>query len=76
MREKILELLAEICDDEIVLEQGDVNLFETGLLDSLDYMDLLLAIDRELGIRIAPSELTRDQVDTPDKLVELVLSRQ
>ena len=76
MREKILELLAEICDDKIVLEQGEVNLFETGLLDSLDYMDLLLAIDRELGIRIAPSELTRDQVDTPDKLVELVLSRQ
>jgi D-alanine--poly(phosphoribitol) ligase subunit 2 len=52
-----------------------VELFESGLLDSIAYMELLLEIERELGISVAPSEVEKEDVDTPSKLIEVVLNK-
>lgn len=35
MREEVLDLLAEICEDDVVKEDLETELFESGLLDSL-----------------------------------------
>lgn len=37
MEEKILDLLAEICEDDIVKEDLKTELFQSGLLDSLGF---------------------------------------
>lgn len=75
MEEKLLELLAELCEDEVVMEDRDIELFESGLLDSLAFAELLFAIEDEFGIIIAPSEVERADIDTPNKIVELVKER-
>ena len=74
-KERLLEVLADICEDDIVLSDPDVELFESGLLDSIAYMELLLEIERELGISVAPSEVEKEDVDTPSKLIEVVLNK-
>ncbi len=73
--QKLLEVLAEICEDDVVLSDRDVDLFESGLLDSIAYMELLLEIEREVGVSIAPSEVEKDEVNTPAKLLEVVLNK-
>lgn len=35
VEERMLELIEEICDDKIIREERDVDLFEEGLLDSM-----------------------------------------
>ena len=35
MEEKILDLLEEICEDDIIREERDMDLFEEDILDSL-----------------------------------------
>ncbi|MBO4608963.1 MAG: D-alanine--poly(phosphoribitol) ligase subunit DltC [Lachnospiraceae bacterium] len=75
MKEKILQLLAEICDDEVVLEETDVDLFESGLLDSIAYLDLLVEVESRFGISIAPSEVSKEEINTPGKFAEYVMSR-
>lgn len=72
MEEKVLEILTELSDDEIVNENHDVELFETGLIDSLAFVELLVEIERNFGISIAVSELDRTQVNTPNKLIEFI----
>ncbi len=74
-KEKLLEVLADICEDDVVMTDLDVDLFESGLLDSIAYMELLLEIERELGISVAPSEVEKEDVDTPSKLIEVVLNK-
>ena len=37
MEEKILEILADICEDDVVKSDLDIDLFETDLLDSLAF---------------------------------------
>ncbi len=75
MEEKILDILEDICGDEIVKENPDIDLLEEELIDSLDYVELLLRIQDEFGIVIAPTEVTREEMATPNRIIDVVKSR-
>ena len=75
MRDKLLDIIENICGDEIVKENPDINLLEEDLIDSLDYVSLLLDIQDEYGVVLSPSEFTREQMDTPAKIIEQVRAR-
>lgn len=75
VKERVLNILVELCDEEIVREDLDINLLEENLLDSLDYTELLVMIEDEFNIVISPSEYTREESDTPAKIIEIVQSR-
>lgn len=76
MEEKILDLLAEICESEEVKEDPGQELFESGLLDSIGFAEFLVELEEKFSIVIAPSEVERSQIDTPQKILELVRQRQ
>ena len=71
MEERILEILEEICEDEVVYEDKDINLKEEGLMDSLAFVELLVRLE-ELGIEVAPIEVTYEEIDTPSKIIKYV----
>lgn len=75
MKEKALDLLAEICEDAEVKDNPELELFENELLDSLTVAELLVAIEDEFGLVIPPTEITREQIGTPGRIVDLILSR-
>ncbi len=75
MEQKICDILLEVCGDEEVLEDKDINLFEVGFLDSLGIIELLLQIEKVLGIKIQPTEITREDIETPNKIISLISKR-
>lgn len=75
MEEKILEILAEACEDDCVKEDMNMELFESDLLDSLGFAELLAELEEELGVVIAPSEVEREDMNTPGKIIALVKSK-
>lgn len=75
MEEKLLDLLAELCDDEDVKNDLDEDLFESGLIDSLAFAELLYAIEENFGVIIAPSEIQRSDINTANKIIRLVKER-
>lgn len=72
MKEKVLDLLEEACDDDVVREDLDMDLFEEELMDSLAFAELLAMIEDELGVVISPSEVVRSQVNTANKIIALI----
>ena len=54
MEEKLLDLLEEICEDDIVREERDMDLFAEGYMDSFGYTELLVGIEDRFGIVLAP----------------------
>ena len=72
MKEKVLDLLEDVCDDDVVREDLDMDLFEEELMDSLAFAELLAMIEDELGVVISPSEVVRSQVNTANKIIALV----
>ena len=75
MQEKILDLLAEICETEDVKEDISQELFESGMMDSLGFAEFLVELEDRFGVVIAPSEVERGDIDTPEKILKLVMER-
>jgi len=74
-RARILEIMLEVTGDDAVLSDPDVQLFESGLLDSLGVVTLLVSFEEAFGVSISPSELDRDAWATPGRLVADVEGR-
>lgn len=75
MEEKVLDLLERICEDKVVKEEPDIELFENDLLDSLTFTELLVEIEDQFGIIISPSEVSREDFRTPNKIIALIKAR-
>ena len=75
IKEQILEMLEEICEDEVVKEDLDINLKEEGLMDSLAFVEMLVRIEEIFGISIAPTEVTYEEIDTPNKVISYIENR-
>lgn len=58
----------------IPLPDTDTDLVETGVLDSLALVELLVAVEEEFQIRFAPEELEIERFRSVGALVELVES--
>ena len=77
MREKILKLLGDISGaNGGIIEDLDVDLFESRILDSLGMVEILVAIDKELGIQIQPTEVERAEIATPNKLIAFLENKK
>lgn len=68
-------MLADICGDEIVKENPDIDLMEEDLMDSLDWTELLVWVEEEFGAIMSPSEYTREEMNTPNKVIAQVKKR-
>lgn len=75
MEEKVLQILVDISGVDDIREDRDTDLYETGLLDSLGTIELLIQIEEKLGIKIEPTEVSRDEINTPNKLIKYLSMR-
>lgn len=75
MKETLFVILERICEDDIVRNNPDIDLFETDLMDSLGFAELLADIEDELGILIAPSEVDRSTFNTPNRILAYLETR-
>ncbi|WP_314989911.1 D-alanine--poly(phosphoribitol) ligase subunit DltC [uncultured Gemella sp.] len=76
IKEQILEMLEEICEDEVVREDLDINMKEEGLMDSLAFVEMLVKIEEIFGLSIAPTEVTYEEIDTPNKVIAYIENRK
>lgn len=73
--ERMLDLIEEVCDDEVIREERDIDLFEAGLLDSMAAIELLVGIESEFGVEIAPTAVEREEMNTVNKIIYQVQIR-
>lgn len=69
---RMLCILEDICDDDEVRERRSEDLFALGLLDSMGAIELLVTIEEEFGVSIAPTEVERDEMNTVDLIIRQV----
>lgn len=69
---QVLDMLEDICDDDAVREERDVDLFDAGLLDSLAAIEVLVDIEERFGVDIAPTAVERDEMNTVNKIIHQI----
>ena len=72
IEEKVLDMLEDICDDDAVREERDIDLFDAGLLDSMAAIELLVAIEEDFGVQIAPTAVDREEMNTANKIIHQI----
>ena len=75
MEEQVLSLLEELCEDEVVREDLDINLRDEGLLDSLGFVEMLVRMEEVFGFATAPTTVTYEEIDTPRRVIAYVKKR-
>lgn len=74
IRNVVMEVLTDLTGSDEITKDPDVNLFETGLLDSMGTVQLLLELQNRLGIDAPVSEFDRTEWATPNKIIAKVAS--
>ncbi|HEY3365860.1 MAG TPA: D-alanine--poly(phosphoribitol) ligase subunit DltC [Symbiobacteriaceae bacterium] len=75
IREQVLQVIARVAKDEEVLRNPDVHLYETGLIDSFGTVELMVALDEELGTGFSPAEFDPEAWATPNRIAAIVAER-
>lgn len=76
VKNTVLEILTDLTGSDEIKANPDVNLFETGLLDSMGTVQLLLELQAQLDVNAPVSEFDRTEWATPNKVISKVESMQ
>ncbi len=66
---RALAILRDVTRDDDVVTDLDVPLFDSGLLDSLAVVTLILELEAAFGLVVSPADLDRESWATPRALV-------
>ncbi|KHD84414.1 D-alanine--poly(phosphoribitol) ligase subunit 2 [Heyndrickxia ginsengihumi] len=75
-KQEVFNMLAEVCQDDVVVNEPDIDLFEHNLLDSFGIITLLVEIEGRFGISIPITEFTREEWNTPNQIARKLAERE
>jgi D-alanine--poly(phosphoribitol) ligase subunit 2 len=67
--DKVLQLLVTVTGTEEVRTNPDLPLYDYQVLDSMKTVELMLALEEELGVKVSPAEFEREMWKTPRKII-------
>jgi D-alanine--poly(phosphoribitol) ligase subunit 2 len=73
--QEVLRLLIDVCGTDAIDTERDVDLFDAGLLDSLGVTQLLVSFEDDLGIKVPPTAVERDEISTVNRILTFVAER-
>lgn len=77
MKNKIIDLIVKVSYDNSIKDNPEIDLVESGILDSLAFINLMSELEDAFDIEIQPTQIPSDtwrHVDTILKLVESKVS--
>ena len=75
IQKQIVDILAESTGEDFS-DNRDQELYESGIMDSMSTVQMLLTLQETFDITVPVSEFNRDDWNTPNKLVEQVKKLQ
>nr|WP_263313896.1 D-alanine--poly(phosphoribitol) ligase subunit 2 [Mammaliicoccus sp. Marseille-Q6498] len=74
--EQVLDIIADVAENDIVKENPDIALFDEGIIDSFATVGLLLEIQNTLDIDVTITDFDKDEWATPNKIIEVLKELQ
>lgn len=72
MKKRIVEILVELTGANELLGDDNIDLIDSGIMDSFTYGELLYALEDEFGIEIQPTQVESDVWRSVDSIARLV----
>lgn len=75
-KELAMEILEKTCGTDEIFEDFDLDLIEAGYIDSFSVINSILDIEKETGVRLQPSDLTKDDIKTVNNFIAFMEKMQ
>lgn len=75
MEDKVVKILVDVTGNDDIQEERDEDLFESGLLDSLGIIEVLLKIEEVFGLKLQPTDLERKDMATVNNLISFLQTK-
>lgn len=75
-KDKVLSILAEVCESDEIKKNPDLQLFDEGLLDSFATISLVVEFEQQLQISVPISDFNREEWATPNMIVQQLAERK
>ena len=72
---QVLSILVEVSGIEEVRQNLDLRLYDRCILDSMNTVELILALSNRFGVDISPTEFDREQWATPRLIITSIEGR-
>lgn len=59
-----LEIMEDVCETDEIRDDLDMDLFDAGLIDSLATINIILAIEEKIGVRLQPTDFEKKDIST------------
>jgi D-alanine--poly(phosphoribitol) ligase subunit 2 len=69
IRSEVLSILTDVCKEEAIRENPDIELFSSGLLDSMGLVEVLVEIESRLNLYVSITDFERDEWSTPNRII-------
>lgn len=76
MEDKIVEIIIEVCENENIKDNFDIDLIENEILDSLAFINLITRLEEEFDIEIQPTQINPNTWKKVKSIIELVKKLQ
>jgi D-alanine--poly(phosphoribitol) ligase subunit 2 len=73
--EQVLRVLSTVLENDEVVRNPDLPLYDVQLLDSLKTVELIVALAERFQVDISPAEVERQQWATPRKIIAYMEQR-
>ena len=70
-----LEILENVCETDELDEEPDMDLFDAGLMDSLSSINILLEIEKNLGMKLQVTDLDKSDISTVNNFESFLRKR-
>lgn len=71
IEETVLSILNDLTGEDLS-QKLDENIYDSGLMDSMASVQMLLALQEQLDIDVPVSEFDRSEWETPNKIISKV----
>lgn len=75
-KQVLLTFLDEVLGVDSAGVEGNTPLFSSGLIDSAAMVELIVFVEKQSGVRFGPDDITLDNLDTIDSILNFVSSQQ
>ena len=72
MKDKIIDIIVKVSYDTKIIEDNNIDLIKSGILDSLGFINLISMLEDEFDIEIQPTQIPSSTWRHVDSIVQLV----
>lgn len=69
------EILEDTCETDEIFDDYDLDLIESGYLDSFALLNIIVNIEEKMGIRLQPTDINKKDICTVNSFIEFLKNK-